>query len=435
MTEFSPREIVSELDRFVVGHNEAKRAVAVALRNRWRRRRTPEGLQDEITPKNILMIGPTGVGKTEIARRLARLAQAPFLKVEATKFTEVGYVGRDVDQIMRDLVEAALVMVREKKRGQVRAKAESAAEDRVLAALVGENAGEATKESFRRKLRAGELDDKEIELTLADQTSPFQGIDIPGQPAGSVGMLNLGDMFGKAFGGRTKTHKTTVAAAHGPLIAEESDKLIDQESLTQEAINLAENAGIVFLDEIDKVASRQDRAGADVSREGVQRDLLPLIEGTTVTTKHGPVKTDHVLFIASGAFHVAKPSDLLPELQGRLPIRVELKALTRDDLRRILTEPEANLIRQHQALMETEGVKLVFTEDAIDALADAAVAVNGSVENIGARRLQTVLEKVVEEISFTAADRSGETITIDAAYVNGRVGALAQNADLSKFIL
>ncbi|MFO1014702.1 MAG: ATP-dependent protease ATPase subunit HslU [Caulobacteraceae bacterium] len=435
MTEFSPREIVSELDRFVVGHNEAKRAVAVALRNRWRRRRTPEGLQDEITPKNILMIGPTGVGKTEIARRLARLAQAPFLKVEATKFTEVGYVGRDVDQIMRDLVEAALVMVREKKRGQVRAKAESAAEDRVLAALVGENAGEATRESFRKKLRAGELDDKEIELTLADQTSPFQGIDIPGQPAGSVGMLNLGDMFGKAFGGRTKTHKTTVAAAHGPLIAEESDKLIDQESLTQEAINLAENAGIVFLDEIDKVASRQDRAGADVSREGVQRDLLPLIEGTTVTTKHGPVKTDHVLFIASGAFHVAKPSDLLPELQGRLPIRVELKALTRDDLRRILTEPEANLIRQHQALMETEGVKLVFTEDAIDALADAAVAVNGSVENIGARRLQTVLEKVVEEISFTAADRSGETITIDAAYVNGRVGALAQNADLSKFIL
>ena len=435
MTEFSPREIVSELDRFVVGHNEAKRAVAVALRNRWRRRRTPEGLQDAITPTNILMIGPTGVGKTEIARRLARLAQAPFLKVEATKFTEVGYVGRDVDQIMRDLVEAALVMVREKKRGQVRAKAESAAEDRVLAALVGENAGEATRESFRKKLRAGELDDKEIELTLADQTSPFQGIDIPGQPAGSVGMLNLGDMFGKAFGGRTKTHKTTVAAAHGPLIAEESDKLIDQESLTQEAINLAENAGIVFLDEIDKVASRQDRAGADVSREGVQRDLLPLIEGTTVTTKHGPVKTDHVLFIASGAFHVAKPSDLLPELQGRLPIRVELKALTRDDLRRILTEPEANLIRQHQALMETEGVKLVFTEDAIDALADAAVAVNGSVENIGARRLQTVLEKVVEEISFTAADRSGETITIDAAYVNGRVGALAQNADLSKFIL
>ncbi len=435
MTEFSLREIVSELDRFVVGHQEAKRAVAVALRNRWRRRRTPENLRDEITPKNILMIGPTGVGKTEIARRLARLAQAPFLKVEATKFTEVGYVGRDVDQIMRDLVEAALVMVREKKRGQVRARAEAAAEDRVLAALVGENAGEATRESFRKKLRAGELDNKEIELTLADQVSPFQGIDIPGQPGAQVGMLNLGDMFGKAFGGRTKTHKTTVAAAHTPLIAEESDKLIDQESLTQEAIDLAENAGIVFLDEIDKVASRQDRAGADVSREGVQRDLLPLIEGTTVSTKYGPVKSDHVLFIASGAFHVAKPSDLLPELQGRLPIRVELKALTRDDLRRILTEPEANLIRQHQALMATEGVTLIFTDDAIDALADAAVAVNGSVENIGARRLQTVLEKVVEEVSFTAADRSGETITIDGAYVTDRIGALSQNADLSKFIL
>ena len=431
----TPKEIVSELDKHIVGQAAAKKAVAIALRNRWRRAQVPEPLRNEITPKNILMIGPTGVGKTEIARRLARLAQAPFLKVEATKFTEVGYVGRDVDQIMRDLVEAALVMVREKKRGQVRARAEAAAEDRVLAALVGENAGEATRESFRKKLRAGELDDKEIELTLADQVSPFQGIDIPGQPGAQVGMLNLGDMFGKAFGGRTKTHKTTVAAAHTPLIAEESDKLIDQESLTQEAIDLAENAGIVFLDEIDKVASRQDRAGADVSREGVQRDLLPLIEGTTVSNQSGPVHSDHARFIASGAFDVAKPSDLLPELQGRLPIRVELKALTRDDLRRILTEPEANLIRQHQALMATEGVTLIFTDDAIDALADAAVAVNGSVENIGARRLQTVLEKVVEEISFTAADRSGETITIDGAYVTDRIGALSQNADLSKFIL
>jgi ATP-dependent HslUV protease ATP-binding subunit HslU len=435
MTEFSPREIVSELDRFIVGHAEAKRAVAVALRNRWRRRRAPEELRDEITPKNILMIGPTGVGKTEIARRLARLAQAPFLKVEATKFTEVGYVGRDVDQIMRDLVESAIAMVRDKRRAAVRAKAEAAAEERILDALVGPGAGPATRDSFRRKLRASELDDKEVELTLADTASPMQGFDIPGQPGGSVGVLNLSEMMSKAFGGRTKTHKTTVAGAYAPLIAEESDKLVDQEALTAEALSLAENNGIVFIDEIDKVASRTERAGADVSREGVQRDLLPLIEGTTVSTKHGPVKTDHVLFIASGAFHVAKPSDLLPELQGRLPIRVELKALTRDDFRRILTEPEANLIRQTQALMATEGVTLTFTDDAIEALADAAVAVNGAVENIGARRLQTVLEKVVEEISFTASDRSGETIAIDGAYVNERVGALAQNADLSRYIL
>ena len=434
MTEFSPREIVSELDRYIVGHKEAKRAVAVALRNRWRRRRVPDDLRDEVTPKNILMIGPTGVGKTEIARRLAKLAQAPFLKVEATKFTEVGYVGRDVDQIVRDLVESAIAMVREKRRAGVRARAEAAAEDRILDALTGPGST-AARESFRKKLRAGELDDKEVELQMADTASPFPAFDIPGQPGASMGVLNIGDMFGKAFGGRTKAHKTTVAGAWAPLIAEESDKLLDQEALTQEALELAENQGIVFLDEIDKVASRSERAGADVSREGVQRDLLPLIEGTTVSTKYGPVKTDHILFIASGAFHVAKPSDLLPELQGRLPIRVELKALTRDDFRRILTEPEANLIRQNQALLATEGVTLSFTEEAIDALADAAVTVNGAVENIGARRLQTVMEKVLEDISFTAADRSGETVAIDADYVRTRVGELAQNADLSRFIL
>jgi ATP-dependent HslUV protease ATP-binding subunit HslU len=434
MTEFSPREIVSELDRYIVGHPEAKRAVAVALRNRWRRRHLAEDLRDEVTPKNILMIGPTGVGKTEIARRLARLAQAPFLKVEATKFTEVGYVGRDVDQIVRDLVESALAMVREKRRAAVRAKAEAAAEERILDALTGPGSV-AARDSFRKKLRTGELDEKEVELTLAESGPAFPMMDIPGQPGASMGVLNLGDMFGKAFGGRSKTHKTTVSGAWAPLIAEESDKLLDQDALTQEALELAEQSGIVFLDEIDKVASNRERAGADVSREGVQRDLLPLIEGTTVATKYGPVKTDHILFIASGAFHVAKPADLLPELQGRLPIRVELKALTREDMRRILTEPEANLIRQHQALLATEGVTLTFTEDAIDALADAAVAVNGAVENIGARRLQTVLEKVLEEISFTAADRSGETLAVDAPYVAARVGELARNADLSRFIL
>jgi ATP-dependent HslUV protease ATP-binding subunit HslU len=434
MTEFSPREIVSELDRYIVGHPEAKRAVAVALRNRWRRRHVPEDLRDEVTPKNILMIGPTGVGKTEIARRLARLAQAPFLKVEATKFTEVGYVGRDVDQIVRDLVESAIGMVREKRRAAVRARAEAAAEERILDSLTGPGST-AARESFRKKLRAGELDEKEIELQLADSGPSLPMLDIPGQPGASMGVLNLGDMFGKAFGGRTKTHKTTVSGAWAPLIAEESDKLVDQEALTQEALALAEGQGIVFLDEIDKVASNREKIGADVSREGVQRDLLPLIEGTTVATKYGPVKTDHILFIASGAFHIAKPSDLLPELQGRLPIRVELKALTRDDFRRILTEPEANLIRQHQALLATEGVTLTFSEDAVDALADAAVQVNGAVENIGARRLQTVLEKVLEEISFAAADRSGETVAVDAAYVHARIGDLAKNADLSKFIL
>jgi len=434
MTEFSPREIVSELDRFIVGHPEAKRAVAVALRNRWRRRHVPEDLRDEVTPKNILMIGPTGVGKTEIARRLARLAQAPFLKVEATKFTEVGYVGRDVDQIVRDLLESAISMVREKRRAAVRARAEAAAEERILDSLTGPGST-AARESFRKKLRTGELEEKEIELQLADSGPSLPMLDIPGQPGASMGVLNLGDMFGKAFGGRTKTHKTTVSGAWAPLIAEESDKLVDQEALTQEALALAENQGIVFLDEIDKVAGNRERAGADVSREGVQRDLLPLIEGTTVATKYGPVKTDHILFIASGAFHVAKPSDLLPELQGRLPIRVELKALTREDFRRILTEPEANLIRQHQALLATEGVTLTFSEDAVDALADAAVQVNGAVENIGARRLQTVLEKVLEEISFAAADRAGETVAVDAAYVHARIGDLAKNADLSKFIL
>jgi len=435
MSEFSPREIVSELDRYVVGHKEAKRAVAVALRNRWRRQRLPADLADEVTPKNILMIGPTGVGKTEIARRLARLAQAPFLKVEATKFTEVGYVGRDVDQIVRDLAEASLAMVRERRRTVVRAKAEAAAEERLLDALVGAAASAATRESFRKKLRAGELDQKEIELNLPDTASPLGSFEIPGQPGASMSMVNLSELMGKAFGGRRKAHKASVAEAWTPLIAEESDKLLDADALTVEALELAENSGIVFIDEIDKVASRAERAGADISREGVQRDLLPLIEGTTVSTKYGPVKTDHILFIASGAFHVAKPSDLLPELQGRLPIRVELKALTRDDLRRILVEPEANLIRQHQALLATEGVTLTFTEDALDALADAAEAVNGALENIGARRLQTVLEKVVEEISFTAADRGGETFAIDAPYVQSRIGELARNADLSRFIL
>jgi len=435
MTDLSPREIVSELDRFIVGQDDAKRAVAVALRNRWRRKRVPDDLRDEVTPKNILMIGPTGVGKTEIARRLARLAGSPFLKVEATKFTEVGYVGRDVDQIMRDLVESALVMVRDKRRSGVKARAEGQAEERILDALVGPGSQPATREAFRKKLRAGELDDKEIEIALADTTSPLQGLDMPGG-GGNVGLLNLSEMLGKMGGGRTKTVKLTVRDALAPLVTEESDKLLDQESLTKEALLLAENEGIVFLDEIDKVAARQDRGGgADVSREGVQRDLLPLIEGTTVSTKYGPVKTDHVLFIASGAFHVAKPSDLLPELQGRLPIRVELKALTRDDFKRILTEPEANLIRQNQALLATEGVELVFTDDAVEAMADAAVAANSTVENIGARRLQAVMERVLEETSFKASDLSGQTLIFDGDKVREKVGDLAKNVDLSRFIL
>jgi ATP-dependent HslUV protease ATP-binding subunit HslU len=435
MTTYTPREIVSELDRFIVGQKAAKRAVSIALRNRWRRQQLTGPMKDEVLPKNILMIGPTGCGKTEIARRLARLAGAPFLKVEATKFTEVGYVGRDVEQIVRDLVEIGIGLVKEEKRKSVKAKAQLAAENRVLDALVGPAASPATRESFRKKLRNDELNDKEIELEMQAGTSGMPMFDLPGMPGASMGAISLGDMFGKAFGGRTATRRTTVVDAFEPLIAEESDKLLDQESLTQEAIREVENNGIVFLDEIDKICAREGRSGADVSREGVQRDLLPLIEGTTVATKHGPVKTDHILFIASGAFHVSKPSDLLPELQGRLPIRVELNPLDEDDFRRILTETEASLIKQSVALLATEGVELVFTDDAIDAIAKIAVQVNSSVENIGARRLQTVIERVLDDISFVATDKSGETETIDGDYVRREVGDLAKNADLSRFIL
>ncbi|MGK2741804.1 ATP-dependent protease ATPase subunit HslU [Tepidicaulis sp. LMO-SS28] len=435
MTSFSPREIVSELDRYIVGQHDAKRAVAIALRNRWRRQQLPEGLREEVLPKNILMIGPTGVGKTEISRRLAKLAEAPFIKVEATKFTEVGYVGRDVEQIIRDLLESAITMVREKKRKEVEARAHLAAEERVLDALVGANSSEATREAFRRKLRAGELDDKEIEVEVSDTQSGMPMLDIPGMPGSQMGMVNLGDMFGKAFGGRTKPRKILVKESHTVLVAEESDKLLDQDALVQEAIRAVENDGIVFLDEVDKICARAERQGADVSREGVQRDLLPLIEGTTVSTKHGAVKTDHILFIASGAFHLAKPSDLLPELQGRLPIRVELQPLAKEEFRRILTEPEASLIKQYKALLGTEGVNLDFTDDGIDALAGLAADINATVENIGARRLHTILERVLDEVSYAATDRTGETVTIDQAYVEKHVGDLARNTDLTRFIL
>ena len=436
MTNFSPREIVSELDRHIVGQNDAKRAVAVALRNRWRRQQLPDELREEVLPKNILMIGPTGVGKTEIARRLAKLDKAPFLKVEATKFTEVGYVGRDVEQIVRDLVETAIHMVRNTHRQEVRAKAELQAEERVLDALVGEGASKATRDSFRLKLRSGELDEREVELEVSDSSSMgLPTFDIPGAPGAQMGMINLNDMMGKAFGGRTKPRRMTVAESYEVLIDEEGDKLVDEDKIVREAIDVVEQNGIVFLDELDKICARTERYGADVSREGVQRDLLPLIEGTTVSTKHGPVKTDYVLFIASGAFHVAKPSDLLPELQGRLPIRVELKALSEEDFGRILREPENSLVKQYVALMGTEGVDLEFTENAIDELARLAAEVNAHVENIGARRLHTVLEKLLDEISFTATDRKGDTVTIDAEYVRTQVSDLAKDTDLSKFIL
>ena len=435
MTDLTPREIVSELDRFIIGQKDAKRAVAVALRSRWRRKQLTDNLRDEVYPKNILMIGPTGVGKTEISRRLAKLARAPFIKVEATKFTEVGYVGRDVEQIVRDLVDAAINDTREYMREDVKAKAQKAAEDRVLDAIAGTDARDSTREMFRKKLISGELDETEIELDVTDTSNPMSMFDIPGQPGSQMGMMNIGDIFGKAMGGRKTRRRMTVAESHDILLSEEADKILDDEVVTRTALEAVQDNGIVFLDEIDKVCARSDARGADVSREGVQRDLLPLIEGTTVSTKHGPIKTDHILFIASGAFHVAKPSDLLPELQGRLPIRVELRALTENDFVRILTETDNALTRQYSALMGTEGVEVSFTEDGIQALAKIAAEVNQSVENIGARRLYTVLERVFEELSFSAPDKSGSKVTVDLAFVEKHIGELSKSTDLSRYVL